>query len=281
MTMGLATVGYATPTPPTPAGGASGVRFYFTMVDENTGALTSGLTISASELQLSINGAAFGDRVGATPTSIGSGCYYYVLDSAEAIAGATVLFKINKTGYKDSAGQPIIQKFVVDTLVGEAQSAILAALTSSVAAVLANQSANVTSINSNTDSEIAAAITAINSHTDTKVSESEGVITDAIDDIPTAAEIDAQLSAAHGAGTWGTAGLDVNAIVTAVFNALVEGSVTFGDSVRALLSLTGGPVGDFNTGTLVFKSLNGAKTRLTITTDDSGRLVTTIGDLSP
>jgi len=64
------------------------------------------------------------------------------------------------------------------------------------------------------------------------------------------------------------------------FNAIAEGSNTYGDLIRLITGVLAGKVGDFRTGTLVFKSLDGAKTRLTVTTDASGRLTITLGDLT-
>lgn len=60
----------------------------------------------------------------------------------------------------------------------------------------------------------------------------------------------------------------------------VEGSNTLGDMVRLMASMMAGPVTDFRTGLLVFKSLDGSKTRLTGTTDASGRISIVLGDLT-
>ncbi len=60
----------------------------------------------------------------------------------------------------------------------------------------------------------------------------------------------------------------------------IEGSATLGDAIRLLLSVASGPVLDFRTGLLVFKSLDGSKTRVTGTTDASGRTGVTLGDLT-
>lgn len=64
------------------------------------------------------------------------------------------------------------------------------------------------------------------------------------------------------------------------FNSLGEGSNTYGDMLRLIVGVLAGTVADFRTGTLVFKSLDTTKNRLTVTTDSSGRLTTTPGDLS-
>lgn len=64
------------------------------------------------------------------------------------------------------------------------------------------------------------------------------------------------------------------------FMQLGEGGNTYGDMLRLLTGVIAGPVSDFRTGTLIFKSLDTTKTRLTVTTDASGRLTTTTGDLT-
>lgn len=63
--------------------------------------------------------------------------------------------------------------------------------------------------------------------------------------------------------------------------AIVEGSATLGDMIRFIASNVGGLVTDFRTGLLVFKSLDGTKTRATITTNASGRVSLVLGDLTP
>lgn len=71
-----------------------------------------------------------------------------------------------------------------------------------------------------------------------------------------------------------TMGLDTS------FESAAEGSYTYGDLLRLMTGVLAGKVSNFNTGTLVFKSLDGGKTRLTVTTDSSGRLTVTPGDLT-
>ncbi len=72
----------------------------------------------------------------------------------------------------------------------------------------------------------------------------------------------------------------VTKIATGVWAAIGEGAHTYGDLVRLLVGVNAGRVLNFLTGTLVFKSLNAAKTRVTITTDNTGRLTSTVGDLT-
>jgi hypothetical protein len=70
--------------------------------------------------------------------------------------------------------------------------------------------------------------------------------------------------------------------VRAVFDGetKLEGSYTPGDLIRLIASILGGKVGDFRSGTLVFRNLNDTKTRWTVVTDPSGRITITPGDLT-
>ncbi len=69
-------------------------------------------------------------------------------------------------------------------------------------------------------------------------------------------------------------------IAAAIWSAIGEGSNTYGDLIRGVTSAVIGRVTNFLTGTLVFKSLNAAKTRWTVTTNTTGRLTLTVGDLT-
>ncbi len=72
-------------------------------------------------------------------------------------------------------------------------------------------------------------------------------------------------------------------VAAAIWGATAEGANTYAGIVRLLTGILGGTVLDFTTDTLVFKSLDGTKTRATIILDTAGgtgRLSITIGDLS-
>jgi hypothetical protein len=56
----------------------------------------------------------------------------------------------------------------------------------------------------------------------------------------------------------------VTKIANDVFNTVIEISSTFGDIVRGAMSALVGKVSNFTTGILVFKSLDGLKTRWTV-----------------
>lgn len=72
----------------------------------------------------------------------------------------------------------------------------------------------------------------------------------------------------------------LTAIAAAILGATQEGSHTLGDIIRLITGVVAGKASNFLTGTIVFNSLNGAKTRLTVTTDETGRLSITVGDLT-
>jgi hypothetical protein len=72
----------------------------------------------------------------------------------------------------------------------------------------------------------------------------------------------------------------VTKIANGVFNTVIEIYSIFGDSVRGAMSALVGKVNNFTSGTLVFKSLDGSKTRWTVTTNETGRLTSTKGDLT-
>lgn len=70
-------------------------------------------------------------------------------------------------------------------------------------------------------------------------------------------------------------------IATAVWASILKGSYTAKQYMNLLAGVIAGPVTDFTTGLLVFKNpFDTTKTVLTVTTDDTGRLVATVGDLS-
>lgn len=117
--------------------------------------------------------------------------------------------------------------------------------------------------------------------------------------LPTAAEIDTQLTSSHGSGAWSgsdTAAIDAAltashgsgswqgatavANAAAVWAALGEGAHTYGDLVRGILSALIGPSDGYDTGTVHTKSLDGTKTRWSVVTDDTGRITLTPGDLT-
>lgn len=67
-----------------------------------------------------------------------------------------------------------------------------------------------------------------------------------------------------------------------LFNSLGEGSLTYGDIIRAMFSILAGKVTNYTTGTYAFRDpTTGAKTRVTFTTDATGRLTVVFGDLTP
>lgn len=107
-----------------------------------------------------------------------------------------------------------------------------------------------------------------------------------LDDI--AAAVDAELAdgvhvasietdAITGDAVAATALAEIGAAVWAV---VLEGSNTAADMMRGIISGVMGPVEGFLSGVLVFKSLNGAKDRFTVTTSTNGRDDVAQGDLT-
>jgi hypothetical protein len=70
-------------------------------------------------------------------------------------------------------------------------------------------------------------------------------------------------------------------VATAIWDAIGEGSHTYGDLMRGMVSVLMGKVENFTTGTLVFKGLDGVTTRLTSVRTAVGRITQTIGSLLP
>jgi hypothetical protein len=60
----------------------------------------------------------------------------------------------------------------------------------------------------------------------------------------------------------------------------IENTHTLGDLVRLMVAVLAGKVTDYTTNTHAYKSLDGSVTRVTFTTDTTGRLTVTIGDLT-
>lgn len=84
------------------------------------------------------------------------------------------------------------------------------------------------------------------------------------------------LAAASGGGSSPTAAANA----AAVWSALGEGSNTYGDLIRLMTAILSGPARDFTTGIIEFKSPVDGTVRLTVTTDDTGRLTCTLGTLT-
>jgi hypothetical protein len=75
-------------------------RWFFHCVDDSDGTTPeTGLTFSGTELQISENGAAFADFLGAA-TELSDGLYYYEATAAELSTVGALAFKIEKTGVR-------------------------------------------------------------------------------------------------------------------------------------------------------------------------------------
>ena len=264
MSTALATGGFLAPLLGSGAGsGASGQRIFFVLYDTD-GVLAPAIDLSASgETQISLNGASFANRAGSAPTHVSDGLYYYELDESEQVA-PKVLLKIEKTGYRT-----VHQQEDVGTTIDEA----ITSIGNTIAVARDNINANIAVLSDDVLTAIDAVPTV--AEIDAQLSATHG--SDSWEGA-TVAAIDAQLSSAHGAGSWeGTTAVD---IAEAVLDQVVEGSHTLGDLVRGIVAMLAGKSSGYNTGTIVVKSLDGTKTRFTITTDTTGRLTSTAGDLT-
>jgi hypothetical protein len=83
---------------------------------------------------------------------------------------------------------------------------------------------------------------------------------------------------ANSGGTYTS--VNISSGVTDLWGYAIEGAHTAEDVMRLLAGVLAGKATGFNTGTIAFKSLDGSKTRVTVTTDSTGRLTSTIGDLT-
>jgi hypothetical protein len=82
---------------------------------------------------------------------------------------------------------------------------------------------------------------------------------------------------ANNGGTYTTVAMGA---ATSGFEAEAEGGHTYGDLMRLFASVLAGKVVNFNTGTQAFRDLADSKTRITGTTDTTGRLTIVINDLT-
>lgn len=76
-------------------------------------------------------------------------------------------------------------------------------------------------------------------------------------------------------------GANPTSVADAVWAKVLEGAHTAADLMRLAIGILAGAVADYTTGTYAYKSLNGAKTRATITANQTGRTANpVIGDLT-
>ncbi len=83
-----------------------------------------------------------------------------------------------------------------------------------------------------------------------------------------------------GAAIQAPAVIDPVDLADAVNDLILVGSHTLGDLSRLQMAVNAGPVSDFTTGTQVYRCPVTGTVRLTVTTDATGRLTSTLGDLT-
>lgn len=228
MSQGLATLGFESPSVDSSGGGGSGpsgTLIYFVLRDLD-GTPTAGVDLSAAGVvKISVNGAAAVNRAGAAPTSIanGRGLYYYELDATEEVTG-TINLIVFTAGYQIAFESKEIADPAQISDVTDARTLIIAALVNAADTIVAAMSAQTTTIDAHTDAAIVPVL-------------------DAIADIasPTAADIDVQLTATHGAGAWNVAAAaNAAAMLAALIAWSHETDCTFGGlMIRLESALTG------------------------------------------
>lgn len=291
MGIGIATRGHIAPLVGSGGGGGGGpdgIRVIFALRDDD-GVLAPAIDLSGGGVtRVSKNGGAFAARAGDAPSHIEDGFYYYELDTTETDTIGPVLVKIELAGYQTVGVTKDIGDITTTddlddalTTIGNAITAARNSIEGNVATRASQTSVDALptvvdiddqlSLTHGADSWAGATVEEI----DTALSLAHG---DGSWEGATASAIDAVLSAAHGDGSW--EGLTDEATSDAILDAVVEGSHTVGDAIRGILGALVGRTSGYDTGTIVIRSLDGAKIRWTITTDETGRLTVTPGDLT-
>jgi hypothetical protein len=172
MTTGLVTLGFEGPATSSGGGGGGGpaseIVIGFSMVN-TAGSYTAGLDLSGVGIvQVSINGGNYANRVGAAPTSFGGGDYYYIPDVTEVPSSPGKIFlKVVLSGYEEVHTYELI-----DTSVADAVAAINATTVTGISATAANISSSQTAI----AGDITTAVSTINTNTDTELTTTQTTI---------------------------------------------------------------------------------------------------------
>lgn len=256
-------------------GTAARRRFPVYLVDVTDG-LTPETGEAAGQPQISKAGGAFANTT-ATLTAIGNGNYYVELTATELNTLGAIIVRYKSANTAEfSLSAPVVAVNVHDSvragltaLPNAAAEAAGGLYTRGSGAGQINQPANgMVDVNGVRHLGTAYAAPTVAGVPKVEVSAFvAGAITAAafaVDAIAAAA-VKADAVTKIAAGTWAT---------------VLEGSHTAGDLMRGAIAAFVGKATNFLTGTIVIKSLNGAKTRWTITTDATGRLTVTAGDLT-
>ena len=139
MSLPIATRGFIAPFSSSTGGGSSDLRVPFVVRDLD-GELLAGEDLSgAGVIQVSIHGAAFGNRAGVAPTEVGDGLYYYVPDSSE-IGSPWIALKVEKSGVKTDIFRENVQT-LSQTELDDQTTLIVNNLTTGLDAIAANVAA--------------------------------------------------------------------------------------------------------------------------------------------
>jgi hypothetical protein len=226
---------------------------------DNDGKAVAGLTFKHAFDQVFTEGDGAADaEAAADVVEIGSGKYYYAFSQAETDFDAFISVTLSRPGTSGTSTST-----APNTLTDSGNTLFVDAFAGQTLIDSANARWKITS-NTNHAFTIAAsgATPAAGAYT---VEAFKDIVWDEKIDHGVVSEVDdaAVQSIIDGTGS------------------IVEGAATLGDMVRLLASVIAGLGQDFSTGTIVWKSLDGSKTRLTGTLDATGRIATVLGDLSP
>lgn len=263
-------------------------RWFFACVDDTDGKTPeTGLTFSGAELQISKNGAAFGNFAG-TATELTDGMYYYEATSGELDTLGAVGFKVEKSGVRlvlMEVGQVIPWDPYLDfTALIDTEVAAIKAKTdnlpndpadaSDIAALFATVNTKLDTIDDFVDTEIAdiqarlpaalvggkmdASVGSLGADAITATSIQDNAITAA--KIATGA-IDADALATDA----------VTEIVNAVWAYVAEGSYTAADLLRGIASVSFGLLDGLTGAVRTFRDLGDTKDRVVTTVSQHGR----------
>lgn len=227
---------------------------------------------SPEQLQISINGAAWVDATG-TLEPTGDGAYYYQGVLGDATTAGKLKVKFAKAGFLTSMAEEDVAEQAsggggVVLRTGTAQAGGASSITLDAGASATNDfyKEAVIAITGGTGAGQVNTITAYAGGTKVAtVNRAWAVQPDATSEF--------SVLPAPGTST-------SSSVAAAVWSQVGEGAHAYGDLVRLLVGVLAGKTDNYTTGTIRARSLNDAKTRITWTVDETGRLTATIGDLT-
>lgn len=231
------------------------------------GELDATATASGSELQVSVNGGAWANAAG-TLVSTGAGAYYYQGVAADAVARGKLSVKFAKTGFLTTIAVDDVDAPTPVLNSGTAQAGAASTITLDAGASGTNdlyKDAIITIVGGTGVGQVNTITAYVGG---TKVAT-----------VNRAWAINPDNTSKYVIGP-APAGANASSVAAAVGARIVEGAYTQDDLMRLIVGIFAGRTTDYTTDTITAKSLNGTKTRVTWTVDETGRLTVTPGDLT-